>query len=144
MIGVLSESEASPHLPDEAKAPITESIRFLAERLATVAALVDPSTPTINGANLLPAGALKTGPARTMLQDIAKGLARRIPLTKLIELDADIRPYLASLMVAAMHKAGDTIVVPTDLKIRPITTENFEALLQSQAGESYDNYGRLA
>ena len=57
VIGVLSESEASPYLPDEAKAPVTESIRFLAERLATLAAVVDPSTPTINTANLLPAGA---------------------------------------------------------------------------------------
>ena len=56
-----------------------------------------------------------------MLQDIAKGLARRIPLTKLVELDADIRPYLASLMVAAMHKAGDTLVVPDDLRVKPIT-----------------------
>ena len=69
------------------------------------------------------------GPARTMLQDVAKGLARRIPLTKLVELDADVRPYLASLMVAAMHKAGDALVVPDELRIKPITVQNFEALL---------------
>ena len=50
---------------------------------------------------------------------------------KLVELDADIRPYLASLMVAAMHKAGDTLVVPDDLNVRPITIKNFEMLLQS-------------
>ena len=53
-----------------------------------------------------------------MLQDIARGLARRVPLTKLVTIDADVCPYLASLLVAAMHRAGDELVIPTDLRIR--------------------------
>ena len=69
---------------------------------------------------LTPAGAEAPvrGPARTMLQDIARGLARRVPLTKLVTIDADVRPYLASLLVAAMHRAGDELVIPSDLKFR--------------------------
>jgi hypothetical protein len=58
-----------------------------------------------------------------MLIDVAKGLARRVPLTKLIALDSDIRPYLASLMVAALHRAKDKLVIPNDLQIKRVTRE---------------------
>lgn len=143
-VGILSESEASPHLPDEAKGQVTDAIRFLGERLATLVAIVDPSAPAVNTANLLPTGAQRRAPARTMLQDIAKGMARRVPLTKLVSLDGDVRPYLASLLVSAMHRAGDQLVVPNDLKIKTLTTDEFENLLRMQAGQNYDNYGMIA
>ena len=42
------------------------------------------------------------GLGKTLLFDIAHGLAQRVPLTKLVELDGDICPYLAALMVAAL------------------------------------------
>ena len=48
VIGTLCASEESPLLPEEAKAPATEAIRFLAERLATLVSLVDPSAPSVN------------------------------------------------------------------------------------------------
>ena len=144
VIGVLSASEESPHLPNESKLAVTNAIRFLAERLAAVASVVDPSTPTINATNLLPSGAVKKGPARTMLQDIARGLARRVPLTKLVALYRDVRPCLASLMVSALHTAGDTLVIPEDMKLKTLTLENFNALLKEKAGENYDNYGMIA
>ena len=144
VIGVLTASEESPHLPDASKTQVTDSIRFLAERLATIAALVDPSTPAINATSLLPAGSHRKGPAKTMLQDIARGLARRVPLTKLVSLDGDIRPYLAALMVSALHKAGEALAIPDDMKLHKMTLENFNALLEAKAGESYDNYGMIA
>ena len=58
-----------------------------------------------------------------MMFDIARGLARRVPLTKLVALDGDIRPYLASLMVAALHRAGDKLVVPQEMEIKKVTRE---------------------
>jgi hypothetical protein len=76
-----------------------------------------------------------------MLNDIARGLARRVPLTKLVELDGDVRPYLAALMIAALHKAGDALVVPDQMTIRKVTEQEFENLLVSEAGKAYDNYG---
>lgn len=78
-----------------------------------------------------------------MLQDIARGLARRVPLTKLVSMDKDVRPYLASLMVSALHKAGDELVIPDDIKLRTVTTEEFNNLLMKSAGETYDNYGMI-
>ncbi len=91
--------------------------------------MVDPSTPSINTTNLLPAGSYRKGPARTFLHDIARGLARRVPLTKLVALDGDIRPYMAALMVSALHKAGEALVIPEDMKLRRMTVDNFNALL---------------
>lgn len=79
-----------------------------------------------------------------MLFDVAKGLARRVPLTKLVALDGDIRPYLASLMVSALHRAGDTLVVPTDLAVEKVTREVFEAMMAEKSGKTYDQYGTIA
>ena len=58
-----------------------------------------------------------------MLNDIARGLARRVPLTKLVQLDGDVRPYLAALMIATLNKAGDELVVPDTLRIKRLTEE---------------------
>ena len=79
-----------------------------------------------------------------MLNDIARGLARRVPLTKLVQLVGDVRPYLASLMIAALNKAGDELVVPDTLRIRQLTEEAFENMLKAEAGKTYDNYGTIA
>ena len=63
--------------------------------------LVDPSAPAVNFVDQIPRGegGRRRGPARTLLFDVARGLARRVPLTKLVALDGDVRPFLASLMV---------------------------------------------
>ena len=53
-----------------------------------------------------------------LLFDIARGLAHRVPLTKLVELDGDVRPYLAALMVAALVRAHETLTIPDTLKLR--------------------------
>ena len=81
---------------------------------------------------------------RTLLFDIARGLARRVPLTKLVELDGDVRPYLAALMVAALVRAHETLVVPDTLQLRRVSLEAFENMLQAEAGKAYDNYGTIS
>ena len=50
VIGVLTATEANPTIPDVSKTKVTEAIRYMAERLATLQVLVDPSTPAINAA----------------------------------------------------------------------------------------------
>lgn len=44
-----------------------------------------------------------------------------MPLTKLVQLDGDVRPYLAALMIAALHKAGETLVIPDKMAIKRMT-----------------------
>ena len=96
---------------------------YLAERLTALTLLVDPSAPSVNNAftpDVIPQGesGCRRGPSRTLLFDVARGLARRVPLTKLVELDGDVRPYLAALMVAALVRAHETLTIPDTLKLR--------------------------
>ena len=41
-----------------------------------------------------------------------------MPLTKLVEINSDVRPYLAALMVAALAKAGEELIIPSSLACR--------------------------
>ena len=109
--------------------------------------LVDKSTPT--AAALFDAiprgeGGKQRGPFRTLLFDIACGLARHIPLTKLVKLDGDVHPYLAALMVAALVLAGETLVVPEGTRISTMTREAFDNMLLKEAGRNYNNYGLVS
>ena len=126
VMGILSKTEESAAIAEADKKDVSEAIRYLAEWVATITALADPSAPSVNFiADTIPRGegGRRRGPSRTLLFDVAKRLARRVPLTKLVALNGDIRPYLASLMVAALHQAGDKLVVPSDLEVQRVTRE---------------------
>ena len=87
VVGVLSATEESPLLSADDKQEVSDAIRYLAERLATVVSLVDPKTPAVNFiGDTVPhgEGGRRRGPSRTLLFDVAHGLARRVPLTKLV------------------------------------------------------------
>ena len=92
--------------------------------------------------NAIPRGERRKwrGPSRTLLFDITCGLARRVPLTKLVELDGDVRPYLAALMVAALAWMGKTLVVPEGTHITMMIREAFNNMLLKEASCNYDNY----
>ena len=45
-------------------------------------------------------GYRQRGPGKILLFNVTHGLACRVPLTKLVELDGDVCPYLAALIVA--------------------------------------------
>ena len=85
-------------------------------------------------------GGRQRRPVKTLLFDIARGLAQRVPLTKLAELDWDIHLYLTALMVAALAWVGETLVVPEGTWITMITREAFDNMLSEEASHNYDNY----
>ena len=97
---------------------------------------MDKSTPT--AAALFDAiprgeGGKWRGPSRTLLFDVTRGLACRVPLTKLVELDGDVHPYFAALMVAALVRVGETLVVPKGTRISMMTREAFDNMLLKEA-----------
>ena len=143
VIGVLTTTEEVPSLPEVEKEPVRQAIYFLAERLASLTALVDSSAPTVNFLQSVPRGSARA-PARTLLHDVARGLARRVPLTKLVELDGDVRPYLASLMVAALQRANESLIIPQGVDVKRITQAEFDNMLAASAGQQYANYGAIA
>ena len=79
-----------------------------------------------------------------LLFDVACGLAHRILLTKLVELDGDVRLYLANLMVATLARAGETLVVPEGTRISMMTREAFDNMLLKEARCNYNNYGLVS
>ena len=79
-----------------------------------------------------------------LLFDVARGLALRVPLTKLVELDGDVHPYLAALMVAALAQVGKTLVVPEGTQISMMMREAFDNMLLKEAGCNYNNYGLVS
>ena len=120
---------------------------YLAEWLATIAALVDNSMPIAAALfNAIPRGegGKWRGLSRTLLFDVARGLARRVPLTKLVELDGDVHTYLAALMVATLAWAGKTLVVPEGTRISTVTREAFNNILLKETSHNYDNYGLVS
>ena len=78
---------------------------YFAEQLATIAALVDKIMPIVAALfDAIPRGegGKQRGLSRTLLFNVACRLACRVPLTKLVELDGDVHPYLTALMVATL------------------------------------------
>ena len=93
---------------------------------------MDKSTPIAAALfNAIPRGegGKRRGLSRTLLFNVTRGLARRVPLTKLVELDGDIHLYLTTLMVAALVQVGKTLVVPEGTRISMITREAFDNML---------------
>ena len=89
-------------------------------------------------------GGKRRGLSRTLLFDVTCGLAHRVPLTKLVELDGDVRPYLAALMAATLVRAGETLVVPEGMRISTISREAFDNMLLKEARCNYNNYGLVS
>jgi hypothetical protein len=44
-------------------------------------------------------------------------------------MDSDVRPYLASLMVAALQKANEKLIVPSDMEIVRLSKDAWEDML---------------
>ena len=72
------------------------------------------------------------------------GFAQRVLLTKLVELDSNIHPYLAALMVATLVWVGKSLAVPEGTCITTMMREAFNNMLLKEAGHNYDNYGLVS
>ena len=78
MLAIFQATLDSPFVAPKDKAKVTEAGNYLAERLASIAALVDKSTPI--AAALFDAiprgeGGKRRGPSRTLLFDVTRRLA---------------------------------------------------------------------
>ena len=150
LAGMLAIFKATPEcsfVAPKDKAQVAKVGNYLAEWLASIAALVDKSMPIVAALfDAIPRGERGRwrGLGKTLLFDITCGLARRVPLTKLVELDGNIHPYLAALMVAALVQAGKTLVVPEGTRITTMTREAFDSMLLKEIGHNYDNYGLVS
>ena len=82
-------------------------------------------------------------PATQRLFDVARGFSRRVPMSRLLEIEPEIRPYLATLVVRAVHRAQDTLCIPQDLDVRRLSDSEFEKYQLGLAAKTYNHYGAL-
>ena len=104
-------------VPPERLNKAQEALNFLTERVAALTQLVEPDAPPVSISSLYRDENGKRA-SRTMLMDVARGFARRVPMTKLIHMDSDIRPYLAALMIAALNYHGEILRIPDSLNFQ--------------------------
>ena len=123
VISVLDTTATNENAAEADRQKAVEAMCYLAERLAALTLLVDPSAPSVNNAfmpDVIPRAesGRRRGSLHTLLFNVASGLVHRVPLTKLVELDGNVQPYLAALMVAAPVRAHETLTIPDTLKLR--------------------------
>ena len=109
--------------------------------------LVDKSTTVVAALfDAIPQGEgrRQRGRGDTLLFNVDCGLAQRVPLTKLVELDGNVRPYLTTLRVATLARVGETLVVPEGTCITTMTREAFNNMLLKEASHNYDNCGLVS
>lgn len=71
------------------------------------------------------------------------GIARNVLLTKLVLIDSDLRPYLATQLVAALYKAGDMIRVSKKGDVTELIEKEHENFLENEGTKIYNNYSIL-
>ena len=107
VISILDTTAANENAAEADRHKAAKAMCYFAKHLAALTSLVDPSAPSVNNAftpDVIPQGESghRCGHSRILLFNVTRGLARRVLLTKLVELDRDIWPYLAVLVVAAL------------------------------------------
>ena len=96
-------------------------------------ALSDTLHPPLVGSNSVPTRATRSPVSIESMRDVARGLSKRITLTQLVSYDQYVRPYLAALLVAAVASMGEELVIPSSLRLRRVTEQEFEDYLASMS-----------
>ena len=140
ILAIFKATLDSPSVALKDKVQITKTGRYLAKRLATMAMLVDKSTPAMAAfydAITCGKGGRLRELGKTLLFDVNYGLIQRVPLTKLVELDGDIYLYFATLMVATLVWASETLVMAKGTRTMMLTREAFNNMLLKEFSHSY-------
>ena len=129
-------------IPQERLDKAQEAINFLTERVAALTHLIDPEAPVVNISSLYRDENGRRA-SRMMLMDVARGFARRVPMTKLIHMDSDIRPYLAALMIAALNYHGETLRIPDSLHFQVMPKDQWENMILKLSTKNYNQWGAV-
>ena len=125
------------------KEQVTQASSYLAKWILIVATLVNKNMLTVVAFyNTITHGNRGRWRAfrKTLLFDVAYGLAYRVLFTRFVELDGDIHLYLAAMMMATLGWAGEALVIPEGMKITTMTREAFCNMLLKEASHNNNNY----
>ena len=133
---ILVHTVSSPFADDETRRRFTALCHSFIPRMEALGEL-PVALGTAGAASAIPSRSTKKYSPET-LRDVARNLQKRISLTKLIEYNEHIRPYLAALMVAAVASMGEKLVIPDNLQLKKVTEEEFRDLLSELSNKAYD------
>jgi hypothetical protein len=97
---------------------------------------------TVMGTELIPRRARRDSTPATLF-DVVKSLRRAVPISRLLELEDELRPYMAAIIVDAINQGGDALVIPEGTKLKELSAEEFENYKLGLAGASYEPYHLL-
>jgi hypothetical protein len=86
---------------------------------------------------------VRTGRQPQSLFDVARTFSRRVPLGRLVQIEPEIRPYMAALLVAAIAEAGDSLLLPRGLNKEEVSPEVFQQRVLEMAARDYKTFGLL-
>jgi hypothetical protein len=78
------------------------------------------------------------------MYDVLKGFGRRVALPRFLEMEKELRGYLAIIVLDALRQAEDTLYYPTDLKVEPVPPEKFQTMKLEAAAQSYRPFGLMS
>ena len=78
-----------------------------------------------------------------MMWAVARGFACRVPMTKLVHLDADSQPYLAAIMIAALKHPKETLNIPDSINYEIVPDTECQNMIMRGASKNYDQYGAI-
>lgn len=77
------------------------------------------------------------------LFDVARTFSRRVPLGKLMEIEPDLRPYLAAILVSAVQQAHEILRVPSTLAVEVLSPDEFQQHVLRLATTAFKPYGQI-
>jgi hypothetical protein len=120
LAGALSASREQAAAQKDAVAVecLDEVEQAVVERVHALASVhSDPAVRAL-AVEMVPRQARRRGDtAPQTLFDVARQFSRKVPLAKLVTLEDDVHPYIACVIIDAIRMAGETLVVPADLRI---------------------------
>ena len=139
-IEVLISTYQSEYADEDTRTRFEHVCASFVPRMEALGAATTAHAGTISASSAIPSRAA-SGKRYTpeTLRDVARNLQKRISLTKLIEYDEHVRPYLAALMVAAVASMGEKLVVPNTVQLVRVTEEEFKDVVASLANRAYDS-----
>ena len=74
---------------------------------------------------------------------MTRAFSANVQLPRFVQTEAEVRPVLAAMLVAAIQEANETLIVPDTLHIVAKNQKEFQDYFLDAATKAYPTYGIL-
>ena len=141
---LIEETLRSPFAGEDSQTRARKALKWVVPRMEALPDAVSHTADDGHMGAVVPHRAARRRDPNDTLLDVARSMQRRVPLTKLIEMDEHSRPYMAALLVSALAPIGEKLIVPRSLAVQAVEDEEFQTYLRDMSVRTYDRYGAKA